>query len=201
MCFACTKSLFLLRRAANFEIVINQRKERKDERNLPDDQGRNTPTPTCLGERPDRKQGAGNKAENRGKSVTSNKEKKSGTLVAQGRAVVLVTATGMKTEMGKIAEFMNATQDRNTDTKQNDASVQMKKEIGDPTESCLLIMAQKAGLTKAGIRTVISRLYLSERAFAGKFEIFYESMEHRCFCSGNIITCCSAFSAGIADTF
>ena len=78
MCFACTKSLFLLRRAANFEIVINQRKERKDERNLPDDQGRNTPTPTCLGERPDRRQGAGDKAENRGKSVTSNKEKKSG---------------------------------------------------------------------------------------------------------------------------
>ena len=115
--------------------------------------------------------------------------------------MVLVTATGMKTEMGKIAELMNATQERNTDTKQNDASVQMKKEIGDPTESCLLIMAQKAGLAKAGIRTVISRLYLSERAFAGKFEIFYESMEHRCFFSGNITTCCSAFSAGIADTF
>ena len=209
----------------------------------------------------------------------------SGTLVAQGRAVVLVTATGMKTEMGKIAELMNATQERKTPLQEslddfgkklaivimiistivfvlricqkqpildslmfavalavaaipealssivtivqamgtrkmaeenaiikelkaveslgcvsvicsdktgtltqnkmtvtdiyinhtvvkpeslklteplhriflynailnNDASVQMKKEIGDPTESCLLIMAQKAGLTKAGI--------------------------------------------------
>ena len=209
----------------------------------------------------------------------------SGTLVAQGRAVVLVTATGMKTEMGKIAELMNATQERKTPLQEslddfgkklaivimiistivfvlricqkqpildslmfavalavaaipealssivtivqamgtrkmaeenaiikelkaveslgcvsvicsdktgtltqnkmtvtdiyinhtvvkpeslklteplhriflynailnNDASVQMKKEIGDPTESCLLTMAQKAGLTKAGI--------------------------------------------------
>lgn len=209
----------------------------------------------------------------------------SGTLVAQGRATVLVTATGMKTEMGKIAELMNATQERKTPLQEslddfgkklaivimiistivfvlricqkqpildslmfavalavaaipealssivtivqamgtrkmaeenaiikelkaveslgcvsvicsdktgtltqnkmtvtdiyinhtvvkpeslklteplhriflynailnNDASVQMKKEIGDPTESCLLTMAQKAGLTKAGI--------------------------------------------------
>ena len=33
----------------------------------------------------------------------------------------------------------------------NDASFQKGKEIGDPTESCLLTMAQKAGLTKAGV--------------------------------------------------
>lgn len=215
----------------------------------------------------------------------------SGTLVAQGRAVVLVTATGMKTEMGKIAELMNATQERKTPLQEslddfgkklaivimiistivfvlricqkqpildslmfavalavaaipetlssivtivqamgtrkmaegnaiikelkaveslgcvsvicsdktgtltqnkmtvtdiyinhtvvkpeslklteplhriflynailnNDASVQMKKEIGDPTESCLLTMAQKAGLTKAGISEEVIR--------------------------------------------
>ena len=229
----------------------------------------------------------------------------SGTLVAQGRAVVLVTATGMKTEMGKIAELMNATQERKTPLQEslddfgkklaivimiistivfvlricqkqpildslmfavalavaaipealssivtivqamgtrkmaeenaiikelkaveslgcvsvicsdktgtltqnkmtvtdiyinhtvvkpeslkrteplhriflynailnNDASVQMKKEIGDPTESCLLTMAQKAGLTKAGIseediREMIPRM--EELAFAYK---------------------------------
>jgi Ca2+-transporting ATPase len=39
----------------------------------------------------------------------------------------------------------------------NDASVQMKKEIGDPTESCLLTMAQKAGLTKAGVSEEVIR--------------------------------------------
>ena len=38
----------------------------------------------------------------------------SGTLVTYGRATVLVTATGMQTEMGKIADLMNATQERKT---------------------------------------------------------------------------------------
>lgn len=38
----------------------------------------------------------------------------SGTLVTYGRAEVLVTGTGMDTEMGKIAELMNATQEKRT---------------------------------------------------------------------------------------
>ncbi len=38
----------------------------------------------------------------------------SGTLVTYGRAEVLVTGTGMDTEIGKIAELMNATQEKRT---------------------------------------------------------------------------------------
>ena len=38
----------------------------------------------------------------------------SGSLVAYGRATVLVTATGMKTEIGKIAGLMNSAQERKT---------------------------------------------------------------------------------------
>ncbi|MBE6763706.1 MAG: cation-translocating P-type ATPase [Ruminococcaceae bacterium] len=38
----------------------------------------------------------------------------SGTLVTYGRAVVLVTATGMNTEMGHIADLMNATKEKKT---------------------------------------------------------------------------------------
>lgn len=38
----------------------------------------------------------------------------SGSLVTGGRAVVLVTATGMETEIGKIASLMNATKERKT---------------------------------------------------------------------------------------
>ena len=38
----------------------------------------------------------------------------SGSLVTGGRAVVLVTATGMETEIGKIAALMNATKEKKT---------------------------------------------------------------------------------------
>ena len=38
----------------------------------------------------------------------------SGSLVASGRAVVLVTGTGMNTELGKIADLMNLTQEKKT---------------------------------------------------------------------------------------
>ncbi len=45
----------------------------------------------------------------------------------------------------------------------NDSSIQGGKDIGDPTETCLLAMARKAGLTKAGIseeeiRSLMSRM-------------------------------------------
>ena len=39
----------------------------------------------------------------------------------------------------------------------NDSAVRDGKEIGDPTEACLLIMAEKAGLTKAGISGEVIR--------------------------------------------
>ena len=38
----------------------------------------------------------------------------SGTLVTYGRAEILVTETGMHTEMGKIATLMNDTKDKKT---------------------------------------------------------------------------------------
>ena len=43
----------------------------------------------------------------------------SGSLVTYGRATVLVTGTGMDTELGKIAALMNATQQRKTPLQQN----------------------------------------------------------------------------------
>ena len=43
----------------------------------------------------------------------------SGSLVTYGRAVALVTATGMQTEIGKIAALMNATQQRKTPLQEN----------------------------------------------------------------------------------
>ena len=38
----------------------------------------------------------------------------SGSLVAAGRATVLVTGTGMQTEIGKIADLMNQTKEKRT---------------------------------------------------------------------------------------
>ncbi|MGI5967718.1 MAG: cation-translocating P-type ATPase [Anaerotruncus rubiinfantis] len=43
----------------------------------------------------------------------------SGSLVTYGRATVVVTATGMETELGRIAALMNATQQRKTPLQQN----------------------------------------------------------------------------------
>ena len=43
----------------------------------------------------------------------------SGSLVTYGRATALVTATGMQTELGKIAALMNATQQRKTPLQEN----------------------------------------------------------------------------------
>jgi len=38
----------------------------------------------------------------------------SGSLVVGGRGIAVVTATGMKTEIGKIASMMNATEEKKT---------------------------------------------------------------------------------------
>ena len=57
------------------------------------------------------------------------------------------------------------------------------------------------GICYPDIGTVISRLYLSERAFAGRFEIFYKSMEHRCFAAGTLLLAAVLFLPGLQILF
>ncbi len=60
----------------------------------------------------------------------------SGSLVAYGRATVLVTATGMNKEIGKIAGLMNSAQERKNTPSEKSGSVQREAGSADHDSLC-----------------------------------------------------------------
>ena len=80
----------------------------------------------------------------------------SGSLVTYGRAKVLVTATGMQTEMGKIAELMNETKEKKTP---------LQKSLDDFSKNLALVIMVISGLV-FGLRIWQNQPLLDSLMFA-----------------------------------
>ena len=81
----------------------------------------------------------------------------SGSLVTYGRAKVLVTATGMQTEMGKIAELMNETKEKKTP---------LQRSLEDFSKNLALVIIIISGIV-FGLRVWQKEPLLDSLMFAG----------------------------------